>query len=258
MSSSPRPSRRLLVLGFASAALTLFALGCTPTYPDCDNDEHCRAKGEYCVGGKCQQCRTADQCGPCNTCNAGACAVVPGCCAQDRDCSVGQACRQGRCGPECLDATECGEGAKCSSGRCVPDVECTSAGDCAAGASCEAGRCVEAPPETTSCDLDRVLFAFDSAEISSGAGRTLQANARCLKDKGDPAITVEGHCDDRGTEEYNLALGERRARSAKRFLENLGASGMRVVSYGENRPVNSPARGEAEQAENRRAEFVAR
>ena len=128
MSSPPRPSRRLLVLGFASAALTLFALGCTPTYPDCDNDDHCRAKGEYCVGGKCQQCRTADQCGPCNTCNAGACAVVPGCCAQDRDCSVGQACRQGRCGPECLDATECGEGAKCSSGRCVPDVECTSAG----------------------------------------------------------------------------------------------------------------------------------
>ncbi len=248
-----------VLMGLAILGVALLAVACDPKYPNCDNDGHCRAKGEYCVNGLCQQCRTNDQCGACRTCNAGACQTVVGCCVHDGDCSVGQACRNGACGPECLDDAACGAGAKCTSGRCVPDVQCTGAGDCPGGETCQDGRCV-APRDTgpTDCSLDNVNFGFDSAEISSQGGRTLESNAACLNSKGNPKVTIEGHCDDRGTEEYNLHLGERRARSAKRYLEKLGASGFRVVSYGENRPLHSPARSEAQHSENRRAGFEIR
>ncbi len=248
---------RNLTMAIALAALTAFSMGCEPKYPSCDNDGHCRPKGEYCVNGLCQQCRTNDQCGACRTCNAGACQAIVGCCTHAGDCSVGQSCRNGSCGPECLDDTECGTAAKCSSGRCVPDVECTGPGDCPGGETCSDGRCVPQAEQRggVECSLENVTFGFDSAEISSEGGRVLSANARCLESKGNPKIIIGGHCDDRGTEEYNLHLGERRARSAKRYLEKLGASGFKVVSYGENRPLHSPARGEAEHSENRRAGF---
>lgn len=249
-------SSRNVLMGLAAVGVMLIAAGCDPKYPKCDNDTHCRAKGEYCVNGLCQQCRTNDQCGACRSCNAGVCQAVVGCCVHDGDCSVGQRCRDGACGAECFDDGECGEGTKCSDGRCVPDVECTGAGDCPGGETCSEGRCVAARTQApTECNLDNISFGFDSAEITGGAGRTLEANARCLTEKGNPRVTIEGHCDDRGTEEYNLHLGERRARSAKRYLEKLGASGFKVVTFGENRPLHSPARSEADHAENRRAAF---
>lgn len=247
---------RNLLMAFALVGVALLATACDPKYPNCDNDGHCRAKGEYCVNGQCQQCRTNDQCGACRTCNVGICQTVVGCCVHDGDCSVGQRCRDGACGAECFDANECGPGAKCADGRCIPDVECTAAGDCPGGQTCQDGRCVTAQTQGPSdCSLESIQFGFDSAEINGPAGRTLDANARCLAEKGTPATIIGGHCDDRGTEEYNLHLGERRARSAKRYLEKLGASGFKVVTYGENRPLHSPARGEAQHSENRRAAF---
>ncbi|MBT7956258.1 MAG: peptidoglycan-associated lipoprotein Pal [Rhodospirillaceae bacterium] len=86
---------------------------------------------------------------------------------------------------------------------------------------------------------DRVFFALDKSNLSSDARSTLEKQAAWLKKYGSVKITIEGHCDERGTREYNLALGERRANSAKDFLVALGISPNRVntISYGKERPV---------------------
>jgi peptidoglycan-associated lipoprotein len=86
---------------------------------------------------------------------------------------------------------------------------------------------------------DRVFFAFDKSEISPEAQATLQKQADWLKRYPNVTVTVEGHCDERGTREYNLALGERRASAAKKVLIALGVQGSRVttISYGKERPA---------------------
>ena len=259
MSGNSKLVRRSSLAG--ATLLVLFGAGCQPEYPNCDEDGDCSAKGEVCVNGLCQQCRSDANCAACQTCQAGRCQVVPGCCQQDGDCAVGQRCREGRCGPECTAAAECGPGKSCSSGRCVPDVECTGPGDCAAGLTCSNGRCVQAAsqaaPGDENCELQRIHFDFDSSEILGSAATALEANARCLKAKGIRKLKIAGHCDERGSVQYNLALGERRARAARSYLQRLGISGIKVVTYGEERPVD---RGEYESAyrKNRRAEFIPR
>ncbi len=105
--------------------------------------------------------------------------------------------------------------------------------------------------------LQTIYFAFDSSELSEAARRTLQQNSEWLQAHQDLNVVVEGHCDERGTIEYNLALGERRASAVRDYLTSLGlARGrMRVITYGEERPVD---RGHTESAwsQNRRAAFV--
>jgi len=102
-----------------------------------------------------------------------------------------------------------------------------------------------------------IYFAFDSSDLSQEAKHTLLRKDYYLKNNMGDAITIEGHCDERGTNEYNLALGERRAESAKKYLVSLGvdASRMETVSYGEERPVDS-GHDEAAWSKNRRAHFV--
>ena len=104
---------------------------------------------------------------------------------------------------------------------------------------------------------DPIRFEFDRARITDDAAAILQAKAEVLRNFPDVAITIEGHADERGSLEYNQALGQRRAESAKTYLVNLGLSaGMfRTVSYGEERPVAQGA-NESAWAQNRRDEFV--
>jgi peptidoglycan-associated lipoprotein len=101
-----------------------------------------------------------------------------------------------------------------------------------------------------------VYFDYDRAELRSDARTVLQENGRILKEKAGLRMTLEGHCDERGTEEYNLALGQRRAEAVKVYLANLGidVSRMEIVSYGEERPF---AAGHDEDAwsQNRRVHF---
>ncbi len=105
--------------------------------------------------------------------------------------------------------------------------------------------------------LSDVFFDYDKSNLTSDGKRILEANARQLKDARSVTITVEGHCDERGTNSYNLALGERRARAAKDYLRSLGvdASRVKTVSMGEERPFDS-GRTEAAWAKNRRAHFI--
>jgi peptidoglycan-associated lipoprotein len=106
-------------------------------------------------------------------------------------------------------------------------------------------------------DLQTVYFAFDSSEIRSDARSVLKSNADVIGSGSGGTITIEGHCDERGSEEYNLALGERRANAVKRYMVDLGvpSSRLRTVSFGEARPA---VQGHDESAwrYNRRADFV--
>jgi len=104
-----------------------------------------------------------------------------------------------------------------------------------------------------------VYFIFDSSSLSAEAQGVLREKADWLKQNPNQAIAIEGHCDERGTNEYNLALGERRAESAKAFLLDLGieASRLPTTSYGEERPIDT-GHDEGAWAKNRRAHFVLR
>ena len=239
---------------FIFAVLAVMLTACAPEYPKCENDEHCQQKGEFCVNGLCQQCRTNSHCtGPCEQCTAGKCTRIPGCCQTAADCAAGEKCRDGRCGPQCLSRDECGAKEICQGGRCVP-VACLSDSDCEAGQQCVNNDCLAiSVPE---CTVQTVYFDFNEYSLTGESRSVLGANAECLKKKGITRLLVEGHCDERGTEEYNLSLGERRARSTKDYLQRLGVGGIRTVSYGENRPAD---RGHNEDAwsQNRRADLVA-
>ena len=112
------------------------------------------------------------------------------------------------------------------------------------------------PSSKPSADLDAVYFGYDSSELSSEAREQLEENVRWLKQHPDKRVILEGHTDARGSIEYNLALGERRAKSVKQYLIQLGISGERlnVLSYGEEKPA---AYGDSKSAyrKNRRVEF---
>ncbi len=112
-------------------------------------------------------------------------------------------------------------------------------------------------------DYDKALktihFDFDKYNIRSDQVPLIQANASWLKANPNINIIVEGNCDERGTNEYNMALGERRAKAGKDYLTNLGVNSSRVstVSFGEERPVN-PGHDEEAWAQNRRDDFAVR
>lgn len=105
--------------------------------------------------------------------------------------------------------------------------------------------------------LNTIYFAYDSSALTSEARRELANNADWVKSNSNVTIQIEGHCDSRGSVEYNLALGERRAQSVKDYLVSLGIDARRltIISYGKEKPI---AQGDDESAftRNRRANFV--
>ena len=102
----------------------------------------------------------------------------------------------------------------------------------------------------------RIYFDFDRSEVKSTQMTAFEAHAAYMTANTDVMLTIEGHCDERGSKEYNLALGERRAKSVKMALEAKGIDGkrVRIVTYGEDKPANDN-HNEAAWSENRRAEF---
>lgn len=106
-------------------------------------------------------------------------------------------------------------------------------------------------------ELSRIYFDFDRAELSAEARETLGKVAQLMKAGPGKSLTIEGNCDDRGTNEYNLALGQQRADAAARYLQTLGVERKRIktISYGEERPI-CPEATEACWRKNRNATFV--
>ncbi len=251
MSSVVRLSFVLLV-----AAFVVSSAGCPgPDYPKCENDSQCKTKkvddkevkiDEFCVFGQCQEC------------------------AKDIHCDDGEKCRKGRCESQCTSDAACGEGRICEENQCLA-AECSPQKGCGDGKACQAGRC-EAATSTggtggtggttaggKSCEKNvRVSFDFNVFDLRPEARETLDQFAQCMQTNPAWKLTVEGHADDRGTTEFNLQLGEKRASSIRDYLVKLGVDKSRVkaLSYGEERP-SQQGEGEGAWAANRRGELVA-
>jgi peptidoglycan-associated lipoprotein len=233
------------------AALTAVLTGCPPTYPKCEKDEQCKEHGEVCVQGECKECAT------------------------DANCKAGFVCDANRCvpKPECKDDGACGPNKKCHGGKCEAASTskepgtCTANEDCASGEDCKAGKCVgkgspaacNQPPTEPSSPWAPVRFEFNEHKLSVPAQQTLNTLAECIKAKPNTKLVVEGHADERGTEEFNLQLSNRRAAAVKRYLMDLGVKDgdLETVGYGENRPAVQGSSEEA-WAANRRVEFKKR
>jgi peptidoglycan-associated lipoprotein len=140
-----------------------------------------------------------------------------------------------------------GASAKAVAPAPTPDADAEAAARAKAAADAEAA--------ARACDLVRVRFAFDSAQLDDTAMKALRDSADCLAKRKPAALLVEGHCDERGTAQYNIALGARRADAVKRYLADLGVkTKFDTVSFGKELPV---AQGSSESAwaQNRRAEM---
>ncbi len=217
--------RRVLVLALSTAAMILTACPSPPKNGECKSSADCASQagfGKVCVSGKCAEC------------------------AADTDCQAGFTCTANRCEPKPVAVAP----------PPAPKPECVSDGECGSGQGCQAGKCVSTlDPACADAAAFTVHFAFDQATIAGDAPGTLQKLAGCLQKAPARRVVVDGHCDDRGTEAYNLALGKRRAEAVKKYLVDLGVTGpMETNTYGKDRPL---CREETEScwARNRRAEF---
>lgn len=244
-------SRSLSLLFPVALGAMFFLGGCPgPEWPKCENDEHCKADKEdnpsgkdlMCVFGQCQEC------------------------GKDADCGSGQRCNKGRCEAFCTSDSQCGEGQTCNEqGDCVKAApvaknDCVEDGDCKTGFSCEAGKCVEATvvDPTEGCEqAARVHFEFNVYDLTPEAREVLSQFAECMKKNDAWKLTIEGHADERGTTQYNLDLGDKRARAVQDYLGNLGVEKKRIktISYGEERPLENGSDEDA-WAKNRRGELI--
>lgn len=216
----------------ASAVSTLAAIGtigalamagCGPSYPNCDEDGDCHEQ-EFCVDNQCQQCRNDADCSQGQQCNAGRCDAIPGYCQSTSDCPSGQECQNNRCSRVTTTQSE------------TP---------------------APTPTAPQSCQLSAVYFDYESSDLSSSTRDQLQAVANCIRERGIARVTVVGQTDPRGTEEYNLALGDRRARSVRDYLVSLGVArgSLNVTSQGEEMASGNDESG---WARDRKTEFVER
>jgi peptidoglycan-associated lipoprotein len=311
-------NRGLTALSFLFVAASALAFtACTPPYPKCKEDKHCKERPTpktdklmWCVQGMCVECRDPKDCEEGFKCEAGACAAIPGYCSANKPCPKDQVCRNNRCGPECSAEFPCPAGQKCDANKCVPDVDCSTNADCkkkygdakplcdnnvcivepACGArsskkcppgqQCEGEKCVDIPgycdankpcppgqeckdnrcvQSEVKCELGPVYFDFDKSEVRDDQKQAVSTNADCIKKKLEKKqaqkVMIAGHCDERGTKEYNIALGERRWKALKDAYVAAGvaADSIEGISYGEEKPTCSEHKEDC-WSKNRRSE----
>ena len=244
--------------------LSLLVVGSTnpgcktkPKPGTCKRDSDCQ-KGERCVNGRCVQCAKDADCGPGKTCINGTCRKKPGYCTSNKDCPDGRICMGNVC-QGCTKDTECPSG-KCEKGRCAEAMSgsCREDDDCKDDEVCETGKCVAAPKPYTGtelCALKTVYFTFNKAVLRPQDQNVLEENANCIRSVKDRQAHLNGHCDPRGTEEYNLALSNRRAQAVKLYLDSLGipSSRLHVVPKGE---LEASGTNEETWFKDRKVEFV--
>ncbi len=258
MRDQSRISMLWSAIGIALLALSMTACP-GPTWPNCEDDSTCVDYGRganHCVDGVCVSCVGEGDCGPLQVCRNGACERDWSLCNGDSDCREGQICRGNSCIAGCADNAACGAGRRCVDNQCEEiDGWCNLDRDCGAGQVCENNTCVA----STSCgdrEFEMVYYDFDEAIIRTDQESRLDHNVECLAQHDDD-VQIQGHCDERGTDAYNLALGERRARASERYMTRNGVDSDRLdtISYGEARPV-ARCGNESCWRQNRRAEFA--
>jgi peptidoglycan-associated lipoprotein len=238
--------RRVVLLALSVSSVLALA-GCPkkPSKGECKTSEDCAAQegyGKICVEGRCQECGADADCREGFVCRDSKCTPKPQC-GSDADCPAGQTCQGERCVARA--AGTCGADRDCPQGQRCQDGACTAA---QAAAPQVAAECADAGAFT-------IRFGFDQANLTSGSQDALQRLADCLKQAPAKRVVVAGHADDRGTAQYNVALGSRRAEAARKYLADLGVSSrIETVSYGEEQPVCSDASEDC-WSRNRRAEF---
>lgn len=223
-----------LVLGFVSSSC-----GDKPKAPGCKGDKDCK-DGLKCSENKCVQCTADTDCGAGKRCEAGACIAAPEC-TRDDQCPSGQVCQASKCKP-CSTDSDCGPGGTCDAGACQKAKACTKDEDCADDEDCVNGYCKRAGAASNdpgACPLATVYFGFDDSTIAQSERDRLDANAQCIEKTKGKSVYLTGHTDSSGTEEYNIALSERRAQSVADFLSRLGSDPARlqVVPKGETEPT---------------------
>lgn len=232
-------SSRYAALWLLVASAALLSTGCPDKktkYPACKADKDCK-EGETCVNNQCQQCAVEEDCEVGFMCENGACVAKQGFCDGDADCTDGKVCKQNQC-VACEKDLECGPTGRCSNGACLErgtckvDEDCEDDEDCVDGVCQRIGR--DKPPDLA-CNLVTVYFEFDAASIGDAGRDALNSNAECIQKAVGRQVFIAGHSDPRGTEEYNIALSERRAQSVADYLARLGIdpARFRVIPKGE-------------------------
>jgi peptidoglycan-associated lipoprotein len=228
--------RTVASLGLALVAGWLAA--CSPSYPKCSDDGDCNKDGHkgVCIDGTCQECGKNQDCQPGFECHANRCVPKPEC-ASDSECTAPKICWNGKCILECSQDADCKGGQVCKGNRCTPRTECTVDTDCGKNGKCVQGQCAAA---TGDCVLESIKFAYNEAVLDDQAKAILQKDVECMKARPPHGkVSLEGNCDERGTEEYNLHLGQRRADATIKYLVNLGVSKaqLKTLSWGKNKPI---------------------
>ncbi len=243
----------LAIVAFALAVVGLVA-SCgkkKPKNPSCDSTEDCK-DGLVCVNRQCVMCGSDADCGDGQRCDQGACVAKPEC-AKDSDCPDGKVCQAGAC-RACAKDSECGPGGTCQAGACQRPTACQSDDDCADDEDCVGGYCQkpwQGASTGATCSLETIYFGYDDSSIAASERDRLDANSACLNKSQDRAVYVMGHTDSSGTDEYNIALSERRAQTVADYLARLGVdpAKLQVVPKGETEPT-----GQGEDKD-RRVEF---
>jgi len=220
------------------ALLTALGAGCAPTYPKCSDDGDCKKDGHkgVCIDGTCQECGKDGDCQPGFLCQQNRCVPKPEC-QGDSDCAAPKVCRNARCVLECSQDADCAGGLSCKKNRCTPKAECVADTDCGQNGKCLQGKCA-AP--TGACVLESVHFGYNESVLDEPAKAVLQKDVECMKSHPPSGkVTLEANCDERGTEEYNLHLGQRRADACYKYMVNLGVSKaqLKTISYGKDKPI---------------------
>jgi peptidoglycan-associated lipoprotein len=252
--------RRALLLSFVA----IVAAGCPrPQYPECKTDPDCAGHAEVCINGFCKECRDDSNCAARPDrpiCRDAICVASPQC-SRNEDCGQGMKCEQGRCVAECAADADCGAGGRCAQGRCVRDEPCAADADCPPGKACVDRVCRAQDGLSRRaigvCDLKPIYFGFDDATLSPQARKALDDAFPCMQREKVRRLVIAGHTDERGTTEYNLALGERRAEAVRKYLAQLGIEPpkLKAISYGKERPAD-PGHDDAAWAKNRRVEIA--
>ncbi len=238
-----RAPRIHLFLLAAVALVGSFALtGCPKKKaktPACETAADCK-DGLACIDKTCQLCKADADCGDGMACKAGQCVAKPEC-STDDDCGDGKVCKANKC-TACAADAECGPGGKCQAGACARPKACKSDEECEEDEDCVNGRCLTATataPQDSTCALQTIYFGFDAATVEGVERDHLDANGTCLEKEAAKNVYVIGHTDESGTDEYNIALSERRGRAVADYLARLGVDPARlqIVPKGETSPT---------------------